>query len=680
MLPANRAFDSNGFPEAGATVKLYQSGTTTPANFYADNALTISLGSTLVANAAGRLVTVAYQDTSTPFRLKVFDANGDELDDIDPYYFGLNTVANLPNGATVVNRTALASITNVTNGQSAILSESGREGTFVFSTDDLSAEVAADPLQGIYVPPSSDTTGASGAWVRKFDGAVQVNWFGAKGDGATDDRAAIQAAINHVSSAGGGTVLFPAGTHLVGKNPASTYALSVPSNVALEGDGPSSVIKLKAAADAHVVALTSVSDVQIRNLTIDGNRANQTGGSNCHGARLESVTRCLIQNVTVKNAYFYGIGMEGGTLTDITVDCVNVLDIGSDGIDLKNLNDDNSNLKFSNITVRNWAIMGTGDVAIDCRGPCQLSNIVAIAPGSNDAMGIRFRQGELLDVNGLGAHDSTLTNFYVDMGSATNGTGVYVAARNVSIAGGRIKGGFRGLYMLDSGSRASTISVSGCSEAGVSLIAGGSGLDADEVILVNIRSESCGGNGFTIETDDCSLVACQAESNTGKGLNITATASRTQVLGGVYGTSNVGGQIADAGVKTTIRYVDGVADKIAGTAQSGTYTPSATLVTNVTAATPAACQWSRTGNVVTVSGQIDIQPTASGTVQIALQLPVASVFTASSNAGGTAFSTSAGYSLECLADVARGRVAMRGTATISALRTFSFSFTYQVLP
>lgn len=246
MLPANRAFDSNGFPEAGATVKLYQSGTTTPANFYADAALTIALGSTLTANAAGRLVTVAYQDTSTPFRLKVFDANGDELDDIDPFYFGLvpgvdgtpasvqigtvstgaagasaavsnsgtaqNAVLDftIPMGAQgpagdvakVTNRAGLSDIAGTTAGMARLLTESGREGTFVFSTADLSAEVTADTAQGVYVAPSSDTTGASGAWVRKFDGAVQVNWFGAEGDGATDDTTAVLKALTYAFNNG----------------------------------------------------------------------------------------------------------------------------------------------------------------------------------------------------------------------------------------------------------------------------------------------------------------------------------------------------------------------------------------------------------------------------------------------------------------------------------------------
>lgn len=41
---------------------------------------------------------------------------------------------------------------------------------------------------------------------------VNVKWFGAKGDGSTDDTAAIQAAID-VLPGGGGTVSLPGGTY-----------------------------------------------------------------------------------------------------------------------------------------------------------------------------------------------------------------------------------------------------------------------------------------------------------------------------------------------------------------------------------------------------------------------------------------------------------------------------------
>lgn len=81
-----------------------------------------------------------------------------------------------PAVAPVSTRTALGALTRFE--APAMLSESGREGLFVWKASDLSAEVSADTGQGIYVASSSDITGASGAWVRQFEGPVNPEWFG----------------------------------------------------------------------------------------------------------------------------------------------------------------------------------------------------------------------------------------------------------------------------------------------------------------------------------------------------------------------------------------------------------------------------------------------------------------------------------------------------------------------
>lgn len=54
---------------------------------------------------------------------------------------------------------------------------------------------------------------------------VSVKDFGAKGDGKTDDKSAIQAAIDAVNKAGGGIVRFPEGTYLVTAHPIKAETL-----------------------------------------------------------------------------------------------------------------------------------------------------------------------------------------------------------------------------------------------------------------------------------------------------------------------------------------------------------------------------------------------------------------------------------------------------------------------
>ena len=84
----------------------------------------------------------------------------------------------------------------------AYLHEGKRDGLFVWENSNLSNEVAADPLQGIYLAPLTDVTGKSGAWVRMLSGYVTPEMFGASGevtsdsdlDVASDDAPAVRAA------------------------------------------------------------------------------------------------------------------------------------------------------------------------------------------------------------------------------------------------------------------------------------------------------------------------------------------------------------------------------------------------------------------------------------------------------------------------------------------------------
>jgi hypothetical protein len=111
----------------------------------------------------------------------------------DPDNYNYDLGAGLAAASPIATRTALALISSPSGTR--YLTESGREGTFVFSTANLSTLVTGDPNQGIYVAPSSDTTGASGAWVRQFDGVIQAKWLGGTWDGVANDGPTILAAV-----------------------------------------------------------------------------------------------------------------------------------------------------------------------------------------------------------------------------------------------------------------------------------------------------------------------------------------------------------------------------------------------------------------------------------------------------------------------------------------------------
>ena len=116
---------------------------------------------------------------------------------------------------------------------------------------------------------SNYNQGGTGAVARttasKLQESVSVKDFGAVGDGTTDDTAAIQAAINAVSSAGGGKVRFTRGTYKVNSS------LTVPAYVILSGEGKKSTKIIRAFTGDFITSFNGYCGIEF--LTIDG----QTG-------------------------------------------------------------------------------------------------------------------------------------------------------------------------------------------------------------------------------------------------------------------------------------------------------------------------------------------------------------------------------------------------------------------
>jgi len=85
---------------------------------------------------------------------------------------------------------------------SVIVEDALRGGVFVWRTGDQSSEITADTGEGVWVPPTSDATGASGAWQRIYSGAVVPEWFGAVANNSTDDSTALARSIAFAAANG----------------------------------------------------------------------------------------------------------------------------------------------------------------------------------------------------------------------------------------------------------------------------------------------------------------------------------------------------------------------------------------------------------------------------------------------------------------------------------------------
>jgi hypothetical protein len=115
---------------------------------------------------------------------------------------------------------------------------------------------------------------------------------------------------------------------------------------------------------------------------------------------------------------------------------------------------------------------------------------------------------------------------------------------------------------------------------------------------------------------------------------------------------------------------------------SGTYSPTITNGANIAASTTAVCLWSQLGDRVTVSGQVNIDPTAAAPTDslFELSLPVASNFGALADCGGVANAHGAlTESWGCFANTTNDTASFRGNATTTANHTVTFVFMYRVI-
>jgi len=115
-----------------------------------------------------------------------------------------------------------------------------------------------------------------------------------------------------------------------------------------------------------------------------------------------------------------------------------------------------------------------------------------------------------------------------------------------------------------------------------------------------------------------------------------------------------------------------------GNVFSGTYTPTSFNTTNIAASTPQSAQYLRVGNTVTVSGQIDIDPTATGFAILGLSLPIASAITSAVQLSGV-FNCPDADGGGVYGDATNDRATFQFTATSASNLTYYYTFTYRVL-
>jgi hypothetical protein len=200
------------------------------------------------------------------------------------------------------------------------------------------------------------------ALVLKVQGKINVRHFGAVGDGVTDDRAAIQAALDYV---GKGKIFFPnnGASYVIGSTHPTEidYGLIIQSHkVVFEGEasGDNNYVLLCKLAMKAVISATSRKDgIQFRNFGIDCDYLAD------HGVYLSedyypyqlwdsvTITRALVNNAEIStwtSAFNHckfsrsvdGVKIQGlntGVVTSVTMNSCYSLSNSGKGFDFKNL-------------------------------------------------------------------------------------------------------------------------------------------------------------------------------------------------------------------------------------------------------------------------------------------------------------------------------------------------------
>lgn len=194
-----RELDANGNPLAGGKLYTYRSGTSTAKQTYSDGDGTANANPVVLDSEGSADVWI---DDDEPYRFRLESSTGAlrwQRDGVTNASGSvLRGVANIAALKLISGSSTATTIIDV-SGYYAPLDGGG--GRFWWD----SASTATDD-GGIVIKA---TAFATGRWKRIFDGNVNVRWFGAKGDGATNDSVALQAAISSAED-----VFFPAGTYL----------------------------------------------------------------------------------------------------------------------------------------------------------------------------------------------------------------------------------------------------------------------------------------------------------------------------------------------------------------------------------------------------------------------------------------------------------------------------------
>ena len=237
----------------------------------------------------------------------------------------------------------------------------------------------------------------------------------AKGDGVTDDTAAIQAAVDRVAGTGG-TVLVPNGTYMIN----ALTSIRLKSNMTFQmASGATLKAKPNSATNYAIIGIDSVSNVKVVGGTLLGERDTHsgTGGEWGMGIDILGANHIVIEGVIAKNCWGDGFY------------------VGNDSkyIDFSSVTADNNRRQGISIT---WAdnIVIKDSIFKNTNGTAPMSGI-DLEPNAIQGQhvnNVEIIRSQFLNNNGRGVNLNGNTNYPIT---------------NVTIDSNIIIGNFGGIYL-----------------------------------------------------------------------------------------------------------------------------------------------------------------------------------------------------------------------------------------
>ena len=247
-----------------------------------------------------------------------------------------------------------------------------------------------------------------------------------QGLGQDPNTASCNAAVQFLISLGARKIYFEPGTFRIDYTSESGIEVRVP-NIDIGGAGKhlTKFIPMPGTGIGHGFNIDNAAayNVTLHDFEIDGGWAPPWVDEAGHGIRASTTVPVVgvhIHDVIIRNFPSYGVGFQGNSVTNTTVERVDIYNVGQDGLDIKNANNTAGSLVLDKIRVDGFGLSSadsSGNAGIDIRGQVTATNLwikgYHTTAASSEINGIRIRFGEEGDANGQGGHLSSVSQFYV---------------------------------------------------------------------------------------------------------------------------------------------------------------------------------------------------------------------------------------------------------------------------